>query len=177
MHTATWGTIQRIDWAWHVSKPIALASSTCQPYQPNQPACPSSHPVHPSSSPASLPNQPPATQPTRQPAHPRRLPSVTAEGGGKCFFRAKTRKLALQGPSGTAGRGQIAQDHRGPGFAPSDAMDGFGPQVRHCRHFLTSHRALFSTGKLPSLKLSSLLRPRAGLLRVPARTVRGGKIA
>ena len=42
---------------------------------------------------------------------------------------------------------RVAQCLAGPGFAPRDAVDGFGPQVRYRRHFFTLHRTPFLNGK------------------------------
>ena len=58
---------------------------TSQPNQPNQPA----------RTPAKQPNQP--NPPPHQPAYPRRLPSVTTEGGGSVSYLAKMAANRLLG--------------------------------------------------------------------------------
>ena len=125
------------------SKPIALASPTSQPNRPTQPNQPDQ------------PNQPPrhpATQPPCQPAHPRLLPSVTAERGGEVFLTSENPKTSPPGDQRDSGEGANRTVLCRAGKRAVYPKDGFGPQVQYCRHFFTLHRAPFLNGKAPILE-------------------------
>ena len=94
-----------------------------------------------------MPNQPP-----RQPAHPRRLPSVIAERGGEVFLTSENQKTSPPGDRRDSGEGANRTVLWGTGIRAGVSPGRFWASSVILSSFFNVHRALFLNGKAPILE-------------------------